>query len=253
MKMSEPDLISQKSLSNTNTQDDALGMEDMSSGDENVSIIGEKLLKNVTGHFEKLSVLPDKRTYGKINREPDFASEKILPCRSIVSPQEMQKWFGDLEHKQDGKMTAKELQKAFEIFQGRYYSDSACKFVVRLFDLDQNGGLDIREFEHLYYYIKHWVTAFNAYDEDRTGMLDESQLDFALKHMDIHFSPDFIRYLIQRNSPDATKMPLDKYIVTCIQIQRYTDEFRQRDTEFSGHIKVKYEDFLEMVMRCSVL
>ncbi|XP_044761673.1 peflin-like [Coccinella septempunctata] len=229
--MSEPDLISQKTLSTT--QDDAMVMDDISSGDEN-SIV-------------------DKRSYGKYIREPDLVSDQIAPCRTYVSPQDMQKWFGDLEHKQDGKMTAKELQQAFEIFQGRYFSDSACKFVVRLFDLDQNGGLDIREFELLYYYIKQWVTAFNAYDKERTGLLDEGQLDFALKHMDIHFSPEFIRYLIQRTNPNATKMPLDKYIVTCIQIQRYTDEFKQRDTEFTGHINVKYEDFLEMVMRCSVI
>ncbi|XP_045482983.1 peflin-like [Harmonia axyridis] len=229
--MSEPDLLSQKTLSTT--QDDVMGMDGASSGDENTSIV-------------------EKRCYGKI-KEPDLLSNQVLPCRTFVSPQEMQKWFGDMEQRQDGRITAQELQQAFEIFQGRYFSDSACKFVVRLFDLDQNGGLDIREFEMLYYYVKQWVTAFNAYDKERTGLLDESQLDFALKHMDIHFSRDFIRYLIQRYNPKATKMPLDKYIVTCIQIQRYTDEFKQRDTEFTGHINVKYEDFLEMVIRCSVL
>ncbi|KAL3279407.1 hypothetical protein HHI36_016918 [Cryptolaemus montrouzieri] len=226
--MSDPDLLSQKTLSTT--QDDALAMDDISSGDESPSI--------------------GKRTYGEIKREPDMSYALAAASRPYVAPHEIQKWFHSMAEKEDGKMTAKELQQAFEIFQGRYFSDSSCKFVVRLFDLDQNGGLDIREFELLYYYIKQWVTAFNAYDKDHTGALDEKELNFALKHMDIHFSPEFIRYLIKRQNPNATKMTLDQYIVTCIQIQRYTDEFKQRDTEYTGHINVRYEDFLEMIMRC---
>lgn len=186
---------------------------------------------------EDSTTLNAKRKYGEINTEPDitFLSNKTrVPCPH----QEMVKWFQSMETKKDGKLSAKELQQAFEIFQGKYFSDSSCKFVVRLFDLDQNGGLDIREFELLYYYVKQWISAFNAYDKDHTGSLDEIQLDFALKHMDIHFSQDFIRYLITRNNANAKRMPLDQYIITCIQIQRYTDEFKQRDTEYTGHIKI---------------
>lgn len=94
------------------------------------------------------------------------------------------------------------------------------------------------------------VNAFNAYDRDRAGFLDETELDYALKMMDINFSPDFIKFLITRSDPNAKKMSLDQFIVTCIQIQRYTDEFKSRDEQYSGVISIKYEDFLELVMRC---
>ncbi|XP_076257248.1 sorcin-like [Rhynchophorus ferrugineus] len=162
----------------------------------------------------------------------------------------VEKWFQTMETKNEGRITSRELQHAFEVFQGKHFSDSSCKFVVRLFDLDKNGGLDLKEFESLYYYIRQWLSAFNTYDRDKSGFLDENELDYALKQMDINFSPEFIRFLITKNNPKAKKMSLDQYIITCIQIQRFTDEFKNRDVNYSGSINIKYEDFLEMILRC---
>lgn len=162
----------------------------------------------------------------------------------------VEKWFRTMDTKNEGKITSKELQQAFETFQGKHFSDATCKFVVRLFDLDKNGGLDVKEFETLYFYIKQWLIAFNTYDRDQSGFLDENELDYALKYMGINFSPEFIRFLITRNNPKAKKISLDQYIITCIQIQRFTEEFKSRDTEFTGNITIKYEDFLEMILRC---
>lgn len=163
---------------------------------------------------------------------------------------EVNKWFNAMDTKHDGKISAKELQQAFETFQGRTFSDNACKFVVRLFDLDKNGGIDVREFEQLYFYVKQWVNAFNAYDRERSGFLDEKELDYALKFMDVHFSPDFIKFLIQRCDPVRKTISLDQFIMTCIQIQRYTEEFKSRDENYTGVISIKYEDFLELILRC---
>ncbi|KAJ8922017.1 hypothetical protein NQ315_008656 [Exocentrus adspersus] len=179
---------------------------------------------------------------------PSFISQ-FSGQRPSVHPA-VEKWFRTMDTKNEGKISSKELQLAFETFQGKHFSDATCKFVVRLFDLDKNGGLDIREFETLYFYIKQWLSAFNTYDRDQSGFLDEHELDYALKHMDINFSPDFIRFLITRNNPKARKMSLDQYIITCIQIQRFTEEFKNRDKDFTGNITIKYEDFLEMILRC---
>ncbi|VEN44964.1 unnamed protein product [Callosobruchus maculatus] len=177
-----------------------------------------------------------------INQWDKQAAQQVHPA--------VEKWFRVMDTKNEGRITSRELQQAFETFQGKHFSDNTCKFVVRLFDLDKNGGLDIKEFETLYHYIKQWLHAFNAYDMDQSGFLDEHELDYALKQMDINFSPEFIRFLITRGNPKARKISLDQYIITCIQIQRFTDEFKRRDTSFSGNINIKYEDFLEMILRC---
>lgn len=162
----------------------------------------------------------------------------------------VEKLFKSMQHNNEGKMSSKELQKAFEIFQGRHFSDATCKFIVRLFDLDKNGGLNVKEFETLYYYIKQWSNAFNKYDMDKTGFLDAIELNNAFKDLDIHFTQDFVHFLITRNNPNSRKISLDQYLIICIQIQKFTDEFKQRDLKLSGKVELGYEDFLELVMRC---
>lgn len=193
------------------------------------------------------SSIPQKtRNYGDTSSERGVKPVMKLPP---VHP-EVHKWFDTVDSKLQGRITAKELQQAFETFQGKRFSDNSCKFVVRLFDLDKNGGLDVKEFEQLYYYVKQWVNAFNTYDRDRSGFLTEHELQCALIHMDINFSPEFIKFLIQRYDTNSKKISLDQFIMTCIQIQKYTDEFKARDDKYLGEIKIKYEDFLEMIMRC---
>uniref|UniRef100_A0A6P7H6G3 Peflin-like isoform X1 n=1 Tax=Diabrotica virgifera virgifera TaxID=50390 RepID=A0A6P7H6G3_DIAVI len=210
----------------------------------------QRLLKNSNKAQDKwmISGLPeclrDKKIYQWYKPPP------LTVARTETIHPAVEKWFRAMDMKNEGRISSKELQQAFEIFQGKKFSDAACKFVVRLFDLDKNGGLDIKEFETLYYHIKLWVNAFNTYDRGNSGFLGEPELDYALKHMDIHFSPDFIRFLITRNNPEAKTMSLDQYIVTCIQIQKFTDEFKRRDPNYTGNINIKYEDFLELILRC---
>ncbi|XP_017776648.1 PREDICTED: peflin-like [Nicrophorus vespilloides] len=184
--------------------------------------------------------------------QKDQASETTKTNAEKPPPvfSEVQKWFQSSESKRDGKISPKELQTAFEVFQGKHFSDGACKFIVRLFDLDKRGGLDIKEFEQLYYFIKQWVSAFHSFDYQRSGFLDEEEFAGALKHMDINFSPDFVRFLMKRADPTKDKIALDQFIVTCIQIQKYTEEFKQRDANYTGEIQLKYEDFLEMLLKC---
>ncbi|XP_022913214.1 sorcin-like [Onthophagus taurus] len=177
-------------------------------------------------------------------------SQNLSKTRQITpSSYDTQKWFPSIEGKSEGKISAKELQTAFKQFQGKHFSDNVCKFVVRLFDLDKNGGIDIREFEQLYSSVKKWVSAFNTCDRSRCGFLAESELDLALKQMEINFSPDFVTFLINRCDPVNKKMSLDQFIVTCVQMQKYTEEFRARDEKSDGIIKLKYEDFLELLMK----
>ncbi|KAF5295957.1 hypothetical protein FQA39_LY12729 [Lamprigera yunnana] len=114
---------------------------------------------------------------------------------------------------------------------------------------DKNGGLDVPEFEQLYFCIKQWVNAFNAVDVGQTGYLDKTQFAYALKEMDIHFSLDFIKFLMSKCDPTSKRISLDQFIVTCVQIQKFTDEFKERDTSMTGNINLKYEDFLEILMK----
>lgn len=70
--------------------------------------------------------------------------------------------------------------------------------------------------------------------------------------MGFRFTPDFIKILINKSDlENHQKMSVDQFIVVCIQIQRFTEAFRQRDTEMKGTITIGFEDFLSVALNCS--
>lgn len=70
--------------------------------------------------------------------------------------------------------------------------------------------------------------------------------------MGFRFSPDFIGFLSKRFDPNAAKISVDNFIVVCVQIQRFTEAFRARDTQQNGTVTIGFEDFLSIALSCSV-
>lgn len=71
--------------------------------------------------------------------------------------------------------------------------------------------------------------------------------------MGFRFSPEFIQFLVKKNDPQNQKeISVDQFIVLCVQIQRFTEAFRQRDTQQNGIITIGFEDFLTVALGCSV-
>lgn len=70
--------------------------------------------------------------------------------------------------------------------------------------------------------------------------------------MGFRFTPEFINFLAKRSDPKDGKITVDHFIVMCVQIQRFTEAFRQRDTQQNGTITIGFEDFLNVALSCSV-
>jgi peflin len=70
--------------------------------------------------------------------------------------------------------------------------------------------------------------------------------------MGFRFSPDFIKFLVFKSDPTTHKdVSVDQFIVLCVQIQRFTEAFRARDTEQKGVITIGFEDFLNVALSSS--
>lgn len=70
--------------------------------------------------------------------------------------------------------------------------------------------------------------------------------------MGFRFSPEFIKFLIKKSDTENHKiMSVDQFIMVCVQIQRFTEAFRQRDKEMAGVISIGFEDFLNVALSCS--
>lgn len=178
--------------------------------------------------------------YGSFNPEPQ------------VNP-EVQQWFAAVDRDGSGRITATELQAALANGQGGTFSDTACKMMINMFDKEKNGTIDIVEFQALYNYVNAWLNVFRGFDHDNSGSIQESELSAALTQMGYRVSPEFIRFLIKRSDPgNHQSITIDQFIVLCVQIQRFTDAFRDRDTDRTGTISIGFEDFLTVALNCSL-
>ena len=168
-----------------------------------------------------------------------------------VSPQ-VQQWFCAVDKDQSGFISASELKAALVNAQGQKFSDTACNLMIGMFDKDRSGHINLEEFDKLYTYINQWLAVFKTYDLDQSGNIEEEELSKALSQMGFRFTPDFISFLTKRFDPNEGKITVDNFIVVCVQIQRFTEAFRVRDTQQNGTVTIGFEDFLSIALSCSV-
>jgi peflin len=121
-----------------------------------------------------------------------------------------------------------------------------------MFDLDRSGTIDVQEFDKLFNYVNQWLNCFKAYDRDQSGAIEEAELFQALAQMGFRFSQQFVQFLISINDPvNRREISVDQFIVLCVKVQRFTDAFRQKDTQQSGVITIGFEEFLSIALNCT--
>lgn len=175
-----------------------------------------------------------------------------FPPQNAGVPPEAQRWFAMVDRDRSGKINAEELKAALVNGKGQNFSDNACKLMISMFDKDASGTIDIYEFEKLYNYINQWLQVFKTYDRDQSGHIERDELSQAFSQMGFRFSEEFITFLMKKSDPGAQKeISVDQFIVLCVQIQRFTEAFRVRDTQQQGQITIGFEDFLSVAIGCS--
>lgn len=173
-----------------------------------------------------------------------------MPPQGQVNP-EVQNFFNQVDKDRSGKINAHELQQALINGKGQPFSDSACTLMISMFDQDKSGTIDVYEFEKLFNYVNQWLSCFKAYDRDSSGSIEEPELGQALSQMGFRFSPQFVQFLIGVHDPGRREISVDHFIVLCVKIQRFTDAFRQRDTQQQGMITIGFEEFLGIALSCN--
>ncbi|KAF7278833.1 hypothetical protein GWI33_007944 [Rhynchophorus ferrugineus] len=154
---------------------------------------------------------------------------------SNVSP-EIAQWFQAVDRDNSGEIKWEELQSALVNAQGEHFSDTACRLMIELYN-----------------YINQWLGTFKMYDRNQSGSIEEPELSAAFQQMGFRFSEEFIKFLIQKSDLQNHKtMSIDQFIVTCIQLQRFTEAFRDKDTQRIGEITIGFEDYLTIFLNCSI-
>merc|ERR1719317_996855 len=157
-------------------------------------------------------------------------------------------WFQAVDQDDNGHIDAQELSQALVNGDMSHFSQEACQTMIKMFDNNLSGTIEIDEFGKLFEYIQQWKGMFEGFDRDRRGVLDEREFSQALHQMGYRFSPTFVQNLLSKLSPREHKMTLDNFIVVCVQLRRLTDSFRSRDSQMAGTVSFMYEDFVGLAM-----
>uniref|UniRef100_V5G963 Peflin n=1 Tax=Anoplophora glabripennis TaxID=217634 RepID=V5G963_ANOGL len=104
------------------------------------------------------------------------------PTQTPIGP-EVQQWFQAVDRDHSGQINWEELQSALVNGQGENFSSQACKLMIGMFDVDKSGTIGINEFQLLYNYINQWLTVFKNYDSNRSGSIEEQELNLAFQQM----------------------------------------------------------------------
>lgn len=136
-------------------------------------------------------------------------------------------------------------------YTGIPFSETACNYFIRTFDKDQDSRINHSELCEMCSYIKYWSFVFGNYDKDKSDSIDEKEFSTAMKEMGFRFSPQFMAHVMKNSgSADHNKMNREHFIMTCVKLQRFTDQFRERDKDRNGVVTIDFEDFIKVALNC---
>jgi len=152
-----------------------------------------------------------------------------------------------------------ELRSALLKDNGLSFSSSTVKFLMRIFDLDGNGEISFDEFKPLWKLIMQWRQMFDAFDVDRDGRIDASELSQALDHYKFPVGRPIIDMLMTKYAVPAPSRPgyprplqidMDHFICACVVVQQMWELYDNciAGRPGLGQTQMSRDDFLKAVI-----
>ena len=158
--------------------------------------------------------------------------------------------FQDTDADNNGFITCKELQATLKNDDGTQYSEQSCKMMIKMYDRDGDGTINLEEFKQLFCYLKDWRQAFHHFDADNSGSIERRELRQVLAQLKFNFEEKTIRNCMKKFDVSNTdSLTADEFIRLCTVVHSLSSEFVNRDPEGAGSITLTQDEFLNMVFR----
>ncbi|RUS29230.1 hypothetical protein BC938DRAFT_480898 [Jimgerdemannia flammicorona] len=176
--------------------------------------------------------------------------------------------FSAVDTDRSGHLNAMELQRLLVNSDHSAFHLETVRLLIKLFDTRNDGTVTYQEFTNLWRYINDWQHTFQAYDRDRSGIIDRSEFKTALAAFGFNLSDRMVDLLVRKCSindadvKDAVsttatggtktdRIPrganLDCFVRASVTVKTLTEAFVKLDDDRDGWAKINFEQFLQLV------
>jgi len=155
----------------------------------------------------------------------------------------------DADH--SGSISLAELKKALVNGDWTPFDLDTVKLLMNLFDVDRTGDIDFNEFTGLWRYIEDWQNVFRHFDRDRSGTIDDFELQCALNQFGMKLPQHLLSLLVAKfaSSPSGSEVgkqaiTFDRFMRACVFVKQFTEAFANLDTDKDGWVQLTYEQLL---------
>jgi len=167
-------------------------------------------------------VRPREISYGKGQEKPAetntpwFAS--FYPAGDLNMIDSIEKWFKFIDLDKNGTLDETELGKALEQ-AGFKFAQTLISQLIRVFDFNNSGTVDIDEFVCIYIFLNRMRDAFTVADKDKSGTLELNELETVLGNSDFKLSQESVHALLLKFSQKkAGSLTLEEYTELCVHL-----------------------------------
>jgi len=131
------------------------------------------------------------------------------------------------------------------------------KFLMSIFDTDRSGTITFNEFAGLWKYVKDWQGVFRHFDADRSGGIDQDEMERALRQFGYTLNRDQVRLLVlkyvagpvpkHRHGPPPA-ITFDRFVRACVVVKTLSESFQRLDPQRSGWVQMNYDTFMSTVL-----
>lgn len=175
-----------------------------------------------------------------------FETDPISDCRHF---QMIIETFKRIDTNNSGRLSRSEMFEAFCNPDGSDFTKETIVLLCGMFDSDESGGLDLKDFAHLFFFMEQWQALYHKYDQDQTGTLSVDDMIRALVDLGYtEINHGVVNNCVRRLGTE-TQIHMDAFIRVCSVCKRVTDNFRKRDRHGKGILKIGYNDFLKLALK----
>lgn len=165
-----------------------------------------------------------------------------------MSDTNVENWFKAVDRDNSGKITKLELKSALINAKRQQFSDTTCQLLIEMFDKDKDDAINLQEFQYLFNYINEWLSRFKIYDTNQSGNIELKELNETFDKMGFNLSKEFYQFLINKYDPKERKLvTIDQFITICVLVQKFTENFKERDSQMTGYITISFEEYLKLL------